>query len=156
MKTFLIFSLTILTLLPRKSFAVAYSLSCRYSAVTDKSISHYDIVGNLTNTAVDPDGLNLWTHNSYDILSRPLSSQSAIGSRHFHYDLLGRTTNTVDAANKSWKTEFDILGRTRKSFRPSGSAEELAYNALSHRTRFWNAEQKLMAFGTEVIVSVRH
>ncbi|MCF7816573.1 MAG: DUF2380 domain-containing protein [Kiritimatiellales bacterium] len=117
-----------------------------HSSITNQ----FDIVGNLTNSLVDPSGLGLWMASTYDSLSRLRNQQSAISNRQFEYDSLGRTTNSVDAAEKNWKTEYDALGRVKQSYRPSGNYEEYGYDALGNRTHFWNAEFKPMTFGVDV------
>jgi len=109
----------------------------------------YDAAGNPTNSIVDPSGLNLWTASTYDSLNRQTSASSELFAVHFHHDPLGRTTNRVDIALKDWKTEFDELGRVKKTIRPSGNYEEYAYNALGARTAFWNAEFKPTTFGVD-------
>jgi RHS repeat-associated protein len=119
------------------------------ASATSSVTNEFDIVGNLKTSMVDPGGLNLWTMNDYDSLNRLESTQNAIGSRQFQYDPMGRTTNSVDAAEKEWKKEYDALGRVRKTFRPSGNFEEYAFNALGSRTHFWNAERNPMTFGVD-------
>ena len=64
--------------------------------------------------------------------------QSAQSVDSFQYDVLGGVTNRVDAASKSWGTEFDALGRVEKSYRPSANFEETGYDALGNRTHFRN------------------
>ena len=50
---------------------------------------------------------------------------------------------------KDWKTEFDELGRVKKTIRPSGNYEEYGFDALGNRTTFWNAEFKPITFGVD-------
>ncbi len=107
----------------------------------------YDVAGNVTNSAVDPTGLNLWRKTSYDALSRPLNQQSAIANQQFQYDSLGRVTNRIDAASKSWKSGYDALGRKTAAVRPSGATEQFVYDALGNRIGFYNAEGKPITFG---------
>ena len=121
------------------------SVSSVYSVVTNQ----FDSVGNPTNSGVDPAGLNLWTASEYDNLNRLRTQHSPLSTRHFEYDSMNRTTNTVNAADKDWGTEFDALGRVKKTFRPSGNYEEVAYDSLGSRTHFWNAEFKPMTFGVD-------
>ncbi|MFA7369903.1 MAG: DUF6531 domain-containing protein, partial [Kiritimatiellales bacterium] len=82
------------------------SVSSAYSVVENS----YDISGNVTNSVVDPTGLNLWTRSVYDVFNRPVSVSSALSAVENSYDLLGRLTNRIDAAAKSWGSEYDALG----------------------------------------------
>jgi RHS repeat-associated protein len=118
------------------------SVSSAYSVVENS----YDVSGNVTNSAVDPSGLNLWTRSAYDVFNRPLNQQSSIANRQFQYDALGRQTNTIDAASKNWGFEYDELGRKTKNFRPTGVTEQFVYDALGNRIGFYNAEGKPITF----------
>lgn len=109
----------------------------------------YDAVGNVTNSTVDPSGLDLWTTTEYDVLNRPVSAQSALSTVQNQYDYLGRATNYIDAASKHWGSEYDLLGRETKITRPSGAEEATGYNALGYRTSFTNAENHVMEFGMD-------
>ncbi len=121
------------------------ALDSAYSSVTNQ----FDVIGNLTNSIVDPDGFNLWTTSTFDTLGRNTSVETALSEVETQYDYLNRATNVVDAASKDWKTEYDELGRVKKTFRPSGNYEEVGYDALGNRTAFWNAEFKPMNFGID-------
>ncbi len=125
------------------SIGRATSVSSVYSVVENS----YDPVGNITNSSIDPSGLNLWTATEYDTLNRPTSVQSAESVDQFSYDLLGRATNRIDAASKHWKTEHDALSRPIKSIRPTGAEEQFSYDPLGNRTGFINAENKAIGFG---------
>lgn len=120
-------------------------VSSVYSSVSNQ----YNSAGNVTNSAVDPDGLNLWSRSEYDNLNRLKNQQTAIGTQQFFYDLLGRTTNLIDQASKHWKTEYDALSRVKKTFRPSENFEEYSFDALGNRTRFWNADRNSITFGVD-------
>lgn len=111
--------------------------------------NQFNAVGSITNSIVDPSGLNLWTATEYDALNRPLVIQNSLFDVRYLYDSLGRATNRTDAASKNWKTEFDELGRVKKSYRPSNNYEEYGYDDLGNRTHFWNAEYKPMTFGVD-------
>jgi RHS repeat-associated protein len=119
------------------------SVSSAYSVVENS----YDASGNVTNSAVDPSGLNLWTAAGYDSLNRPLNQQSPIANQQFQYDLLGRQTNSIDAAGYEWGSEYDVLGRKTENLRPSGVTEQFVYDALGNRIGFYNAEGKPITFG---------
>ncbi len=116
---------------------------------TTTVLAQYDAVGNLTNSVVDSGGLYLQGRFTYDALNRMTHNYKPIGHDEFQIDTLGRTTNRIDAASKDWKTEYDDLGRMKKSFRPSDNYEEYGYDALGNRTQFWNAEFKPMTFGID-------
>ncbi len=116
-----------------------------HSSVTNQ----FDVVGNLTNSVVDPSGLSLWKTTKYDSLNRPTSATSALSADTFQYDALSRITNSINTASKDWKTEYDDLGRVKKTFRPSGSFEETGYDWLGNRTVFWNAEGNPITFGVD-------
>ncbi len=116
-----------------------------YASVTNQ----FDVVGNLTNSVADPSGLNLWTTSTFDNLSRNTSVETSLSEVESHYDYLNRVTNSVDAADKDWKTEFDELGRVKKTYRPSGNYEEYGFDSLGNRTHFWNAEFKPTTFGVD-------
>ncbi len=116
---------------------------------TTTALAQYDVVGNPTNSVVDPSGLALQSRFTYDALNRITHNYRPIGHEEYEIDALGRTTNRVDAASKNWKTEYDELGRMKKNFRPSGNYEEYGYDDLGSRTHFWNAEFKPMYFGMD-------
>ncbi len=116
---------------------------------TTTALVQYDAVGNRTNSVIDPAGLALQSRFTYDPLNRMTHSYKPIGNEEYQFDALGRTTNRVDALSKGWKTEYDELGRMKKSFRPSGNYEEYGYDDLGNRTHFWNAEFKPMTFGMD-------
>ena len=120
-------------------------VSSVHSAVSNR----FDTVGNLTNSVTDPSGLNLWTASEYDSLNRPISVSSVSSVIQNKYNSLNQLTNRIDAASKPWKTEFDSLGRVKKTFRPSENYEETEYNALGYRTTFWNAERNPIHFGVD-------
>jgi len=119
------------------------SVSSAYSVVENS----YDPVGNLTNSVLDPSGLNLWTTVGYDALKRPINQQSAIANQQFFYDTLSRMTNRIDQASKHWGSEYDLLGRKTKALRPSGASEQFVYDASGNRIGFTNAEGKPITFG---------
>jgi RHS repeat-associated protein len=119
------------------------SVSSVYSVVENS----YDPVGNVTNSVVDPAGLNLWNTTEYDALNRPVSVQSALSAVYSQYDLLGRQTNRIDQASKHWGFEYDALGRKTENLRPSGASEQFVYDALGNRIGFYNAEGKPITFG---------
>ncbi|MDF7826944.1 DUF6531 domain-containing protein [Pontiellaceae bacterium B12227] len=119
------------------------------SSATSSITNQYDAVGNLTTNLVDPNGLQLENSFVYDSLNRMTHSYRPIGHDEFEMDAMGRVTNQVNAASKDWKTEFDKLGRTKKTFRPSGANEEYGYDKLGNRTQFLNAEGKPIYFGID-------
>ncbi|AKJ65203.1 RHS repeat domain-containing protein [Kiritimatiella glycovorans] len=119
-----------------------------YSTLTTRQFA-YDKAGNITNSVIDPSGLNLWDHTAYDDFSRPVSKSTPLATETFQYDPLGRMTNRIDQISKHWKTEFDPLSRPIASVRPSGAREESDYNALSFRTQFRNAEGNVISFGVD-------
>ena len=119
------------------------------SSATSSVTNNYDAIGNLTTNLVDPSGLQLESSFVYDSLNRMTHSYHPIGHDEYHHDPLGRVTNRVDAASKDWKTEYDALGRIKKTFRPSGNYEEYGFDDLGNRTAFWNAEFKPMTFGVD-------
>ncbi|QBG48242.1 RHS repeat protein [Verrucomicrobia bacterium S94] len=121
------------------------SVSSMYSVVTNQ----FDTLGNLTNSVVDPSGLQIESRFVYDSLGRMTHRFRPIGYEEYQMDGLGRVTNRVDAASKEWKTEFDALGRVKNSFRPSGVNEEYGYDDLGNRTVFRNAEGKPVYFGVD-------
>ncbi|MFA7174759.1 MAG: DUF6531 domain-containing protein [Kiritimatiellia bacterium] len=110
------------------------------------TLIQYDISGNVTNTVIDPDGLNLWSSQTYDILNRPLTQQTPLASEHYSYDTLGRITNRTDAASESWRTQYDIFGQVTNNVRPSLAAERLEYDILGNRVAFYNAENNPVRF----------
>ncbi len=57
--------------------------------------------------------------------------------------------HALDAASHPWRTEYDALGRPRKTHRPSGHYETYGYDDLGHRTAFWNAEFNPMTWGVD-------
>ncbi len=121
------------------------ALKSVYASVTNQ----FNIIGNLTNSVIDPDGLSLWTDNVFDNLGRNTSVETSLSQIESQYDHLNRVTNSVNAADKDWKTEYDELGRVKKTFRPSGNYEEYGFDDLGNRTHFWNAEFKPTTFGVD-------
>ncbi len=116
---------------------------------TTTVLAQYDVVGNVTNTVVDPAGLWLQSRFTYDAQNRMTANYKPIGHEEYQLDALGRTTNRVDAAFKDWKTEYDELGRMKKAYRPSENYEEYSYDDLGLRTQFLNAEGKPINFGVD-------
>ena len=117
---------------------------------TQSSISNqYDVVGNITNTIVDPAGLHIKTSSTYDLLNRKRTASTPNATEHYQYDKLGRQTNRLDAAGESWKTHYDAQNRPVTQTRPSGHTEATEYDKLGNRTAFINAETNAIRYGVD-------
>ncbi len=117
------------------------------SSVYSEIDNAYDPNGNITNSTIDPSGLNLWAVTEYDDLNRLVVTSNSLSRITRQYDSLSQLTNRTDAASKNWGFEYDELGRKTKNLRPTGAEEQFVYDALGNRIGFHNAEDKPVIFG---------
>lgn len=86
--------------------------TARVDADGTRTEMSYDARQNVTQTVVDPGGLNIVTSATYDGRDNPLTQTDALGNvTRFKYDARGNPTEIIDPLGNTTKFTYDTAGR---------------------------------------------
>jgi YD repeat-containing protein len=108
---------------------VATSVEAITSTTSQTTKYSYDVRGELTQTQVDPTGINSTTKKSYDAFGRVTSQTDADNNTtSFAYDRLGRTVTVTDPLSGTNTTTYDAFSRVLTTVDARIQATTYQYN----------------------------